>query len=247
MLKFITLPNRTKPGLIDLKWQTPVKFFLLFWTNLVISRTVLHNIPCWFWKEITIYSATIISQWPTVKFCLYLTWEIPTRVSMVSSIKYLPATGVSVPILNELTHVIDMGFIRWSLYETIWSKHIIVLCFVSIESNHERKITKRKKQTSPIVYTISKLQTTTTFIYPSGVLIKIPFSILTDHFTNGTPLVTFVTQRNAYMTSDERFLHCFGVIHLHWCCNKMAFSGNSQWVAFMEIRFCTFIWNSSPP
>ena len=79
MLKFITLPNRTKPGLIDLKWQTPVKFFLLSITNLVISRTVLDNIPCWFLKEFAIYSGTIISQWPTVKCCLYLTWEIPTK------------------------------------------------------------------------------------------------------------------------------------------------------------------------
>ena len=131
MLKFITLPSRPKPGFIDLKWQTPVKFFLLFWTNLVISRTVLENIPCWLLKEFTIHSATIISQWPTVKCCLYLTWEIPTRVSLVSSIKYLPTIGVAVPILNELTHIIDMGFIRWSLYKTIWSRHSIVLCFVS--------------------------------------------------------------------------------------------------------------------
>ena len=147
MLRFITLPNRTKPGLIDLKWQTPVKFFLLFITNLVISRTVLDNIPCWFLKEFAIYSGTIISQWPTVKCCLYLTWEIPTRVSLVSSIKYLPAIGVSVPILKELTHIIDMGFIRWSLYKTILSKHTIVLCLVSIENNQERKITKQKNKT----------------------------------------------------------------------------------------------------
>ena len=71
-IKFITLPNRTKTGLIDSKWQTPVKFILLFWTNLVISRTVLDNIPCWFLKESAIYSATIISQWPTVKCCTLL-------------------------------------------------------------------------------------------------------------------------------------------------------------------------------
>ena len=52
---------------------------------------------------------------------LYLTWEIPTRLSLVSSIKYLPATGVSVPILNELTHIIEtqVSFILWSLYKAI--------------------------------------------------------------------------------------------------------------------------------
>ena len=78
---------------------------------------------------------------------LYLSWEIPTRLSLVSSFKYLPATGILVPILNELTHIIDtqVGFIRWSLYTTIWSKHAIVLCFVSIENKQERKITKQKK------------------------------------------------------------------------------------------------------
>ena len=39
---------------------------------------------------------------------------IPTRLNLVSSIKYLPATGVSVPILNELTYIIatQVGFIR---------------------------------------------------------------------------------------------------------------------------------------
>ena len=75
LLKFITLPNWTKPGLIDSKRQTPVKFFLLFRTNLVISRTVLDNILCCFLKEFANYSATIILQWPTVKCFLYLTWN----------------------------------------------------------------------------------------------------------------------------------------------------------------------------
>ena len=175
MFKFITLANRPKPG-FDLIWNDKRRssFFLLFWTNLVISRTVSDNIPCWLLKEFAIHSAAIISQWPTVKCCFYLTWEIPTRVSLVSSIKYLPTIGVSVPILNELTHIIDMGFIRWSLYKTIWSKHTTVLCFVSIENNQERKITKQKNP-SPFVYTISITQTTTTLIYPCGVLIKTSF------------------------------------------------------------------------
>ena len=72
MLQFMTLPNQTKRGLIDSKWQTPVKFILLFRTNLIISRPVLDNIPCWFLKEFAIYSASIVSQWPTDKFCTLL-------------------------------------------------------------------------------------------------------------------------------------------------------------------------------
>ena len=80
---------------------------------------------------------------------------------------------------RTVTHIIDMGFIRWSLYKTIWSKHIIVLCFESIENNQERKITKQKKKkkknTSPIVYTISITHTTTTLIYPCGVHLKTSF------------------------------------------------------------------------
>ena len=73
MLKFISLTNPTKPGLIDSKWQTPDQvLFLLFRTNFIISRTVLDNIPCWFLNEFAIYSATIISQWPTIKCCTLL-------------------------------------------------------------------------------------------------------------------------------------------------------------------------------
>ena len=52
MLKFITLPNPTKPRLIDSKWQTPDQVSLLFRTNFIISRTVLDNITCWFLKGV---------------------------------------------------------------------------------------------------------------------------------------------------------------------------------------------------
>ena len=47
--------------------------------------------------------------------------------------------------------------------------------------------------------------------------------------------------------SDERFCIVFGAIHVCRCCNKMALSGNSLYVTFMEIRLCTFILNRSPP
>ena len=110
-------------------------FFLLFWTNLIISRYVLDNIPCCFWGSLQIIQLQLYSNDLHLNVVPHLRNAYTTRLSLISPIKYLPAC--------DYTHYrYPSGFHSLKPIQNNLSKHT-VLCFVSIENNQERKVAKQ--------------------------------------------------------------------------------------------------------